>query len=84
MTMLVVDVLQTQRKSISHRLAPTMDDFYGGKERQEVDEIFSETCAWYHTLDMYPGEYVSFRNGMVLHGSAPVSAWREEEDEEEP
>ena len=33
---------------------------------------------------MYPGEYVSFRNGMVLHGSAPVSAWREEEDEEEP
>ena len=62
-----------------------MDEFLSHcKERQEVNEIFSETCAWYHTLDMYPGEYVSFRNGMVLHGSAPVSAWREDEDEEEP
>ena len=63
-------------------LIPQKDEFLEHcKERQEVDEAFSGTCAWYHTLNMYPGEYVSFRNGMVLHGSAPVGALREEEDE---
>ena len=74
----------TQENQSPSWLIPSKHEFLNHcKQRQEIDEIFSETCAWYHTLDMHPGEYMSFRNGMVLHGSAPVRAVREE-DEEEP
>jgi len=77
------DTLENQSPSW---LIPTKDDFLKRcDKRQQENEIFRETCTWYHTLGMSPGEYVSFRNGMVLHGSAPVLERRvgEEEEEEE-
>ena len=32
----------------------------------------NNVCAWYHSMGMSVGERLVFRNGMVLHGTAPV------------